>query len=103
VINLLRNAIEAMPEGGVVTVESGQGDGRVRIVVRDTGPGLPAGIDVFQIFVTTKPQGTGLGLSIVQQIVQQHRGEVKAENVPGGGARFTVSVPLDGSQEGERA
>jgi two-component system, LuxR family, sensor kinase FixL len=71
--------------------------------VRDSGPGLPADIDVFQIFVTTKPQGTGLGLSIVQQIVQQHRGEVWAENDPGGGACFTVTVPLDGGQEGERA
>ena len=101
VINLVRNALEAMPEGGVVTVESGLLDGQARIEVRDTGPGLPPEIDVFQIFVTTKPQGTGLGLSIVQQIVQQHRGEVRAENDPRGGARFTVTVPLEGGQEGE--
>jgi signal transduction histidine kinase len=101
VINLVRNAIEAMPGGGLVTIESGSSGGAARISIRDTGPGLPAGIDVFQIFVTTKPQGTGLGLSIVQQIVQQHRGEVRAENGPGGGACFTVTVPLDGGQEGE--
>jgi signal transduction histidine kinase len=103
VINLVRNAIEAMPDGGVVTIESGLSEGAARIAVRDSGPGLPDDIDVFQIFVTTKPQGTGLGLSIVQQIVQQHRGEVRAENHPGGGACFTVMVPLDGGQEGERA
>jgi signal transduction histidine kinase/putative methionine-R-sulfoxide reductase with GAF domain len=101
VINLLRNALEAMPGGGVVSVESGLHEGGARIVVRDTGPGLPPEIDVFQIFVTTKPQGTGLGLSIVQQIVQQHRGEVRAANDPAGGACFTVTVPLDGGQEGE--
>jgi signal transduction histidine kinase len=101
VINLVRNAMEAMPDGGEVTVESGLRDGRARIVVRDTGPGLPPDVDVFQIFVTTKPQGTGLGLSIVQQIVQQHRGEVRAENHPRGGACFTVTVPLEGGQEGE--
>jgi signal transduction histidine kinase len=70
--------------------------------VRDTGPGLPEDVDIFQLFVTTKPQGTGLGLSIVQQIVQQHRGEVRAANDPRGGACFTVTVPLDGGQEGER-
>jgi len=101
VINLVRNAMEAMPEGGLVTVESGLHERRARIVVRDTGPGLPPDIDVFQIFVTTKPQGTGLGLSIVQQIVQQHRGEVRADNDPRGGACFTVTVPFDGGQEGE--
>jgi signal transduction histidine kinase len=102
VINLVRNAVEAMPAGGVVTVQSGLHERRARIVVRDTGPGLPPDIDVFQIFVTTKPQGTGLGLSIVQQIVQQHGGEVRADNDPAGGARFTVVVPLDAGREGER-
>jgi signal transduction histidine kinase len=101
VINLVRNAVEAMPDGGVVTVESGLHEGQARVVVRDTGPGLPRDVDVFQIFVTTKPQGTGLGLSIVQQIVQQHHGEVRAADEPRGGARFTVTVPLDGGQEGE--
>jgi signal transduction histidine kinase len=103
VINLLRNAMEAMPEGGRVTVESGMVNGQARLVVRDTGPGLPGGLDVFQLFVTTKAQGTGLGLSIVQQIVQQHGGEVRAESQPGGGARFEVILPVPGPcQEGAR-
>ena len=70
-LNLLLNALDATPEGGVVTLESGLVDGRARLVVRDTGPGLPPGVDVFQLFVTTKAKGTGLGLSIVQQIVRQ--------------------------------
>jgi signal transduction histidine kinase len=92
-----------MPGGGVVVIESGVEGEAARIAVRDSGPGLPADVDVFQLFVTTKPHGTGLGLSIVQQIVQQHRGEVRAETQPGGGACFTVTVPLEGGQEGERA
>jgi signal transduction histidine kinase len=99
VINLVRNAIEAMPDGGEVTVESGVVDGHARLVVRDTGPGLPEGVDVFQLFVTTKPKGTGLGLSIVQQIVLQHGGEIAAASEAGKGTAFTISLPLPGLKE----
>jgi signal transduction histidine kinase len=105
-INLVRNAVEAMPDGGEVTVESGVVDGQVRLRVRDTGPGLPEGVDVFQLFVTTKPKGTGLGLSIVQQIVLQHGGEITAASEAGRGAAFTVSLPLpveNDEKEGARA
>jgi two-component system sporulation sensor kinase C len=99
-INLIRNGIEAIADGGVVTVESGLVAGQARIVVRDTGPGLPEGIDVFQLFVTTKPRGTGLGLSIVQQIVLEHGGEVIAADFPGEGAMFTVTLPLAPAEGG---
>ena len=88
VINLVQNAIEAMPRGGTAVVESGLVDGHAKIVVRDTGPGLPEGLDVFQLFVTTKARGTGLGLSIAQQIVLEHGGEITAESAPGRGRRL---------------
>ena len=93
VINLVRNAVEAMPAGGAVEIRTGMGGGRAQLVVSDTGPGLPDGVDVFQLFVTTKPRGTGLGLSIVQQIVLQHGGEIFASRAPEGGARFTIALP----------
>lgn len=101
-INLIRNAIEAMPEGGTVTIESDLAEGQARIVVRDTGPGLPQGLDVFQLFVTTKPKGTGLGLAIAQQIVLQHGGDIAAGSRPGEGAAFTISLPLSGGAQEDR-
>jgi signal transduction histidine kinase len=102
VINLVRNAIEAMPEGGVVTVEDGLLEGQARLVVKDTGPGLPEDLDVFQLFVTTKPKGTGLGLSIAQQIVLEHGGEISASSQPGGGASFTVWLPQNPAAEASK-
>jgi signal transduction histidine kinase len=106
VINLVQNAIEAMPGGGRVTVESGLVGDNAQVVVRDSGPGLPEGVDVFQLFVTTKAQGTGLGLSIAQQIVLEHGGVISASSVPGHGATFTVTLPVlrpDEAPEGRQA
>jgi signal transduction histidine kinase len=93
-INLVRNAMEAMPDGGSVTLESGGVEGAALVRVSDTGPGLPEGQDVFQLFFTSKPGGTGLGLPIAQQIVLEHGGELIGENKPGKGATFTMRVPL---------
>jgi signal transduction histidine kinase len=101
-INLVRNAIEAVSEGGSVTVETGRSGARARLAVRDDGPGLPAGLDVFQLFVTTKAQGTGLGLSIAQQIVLQHGGEIQAGRGDAGtGTVFEVLLPFSAPPDEE--
>jgi signal transduction histidine kinase len=101
VINLVRNALEAVGPTGHVTVETGLAEGRAFLRVRDDGPGVPPGIDVFQLFVTTKPKGTGLGLSIAQQIVSDHGGSVTVDSEPGQGATFTISLPLHATSRSE--
>jgi signal transduction histidine kinase len=95
-LNLCKNSVEAMTEGGTLSVH-GRARGKSLIIrIRDTGPGLPKGVDVFQLFKTTKPHGTGLGLPVVQQIVVAHGGSVKARSVPEKGAEFIVTLPVQG-------
>jgi signal transduction histidine kinase len=94
ILNLLRNAMEAMPNGGAARIETGLIDGRVCLRIADTGPGLPDDVDVFQVFVSTKAGGTGLGLSIALQIVQDHGGEIVTESRPGEGTVFTIWLPV---------
>lgn len=92
-INLVRNGIEALHAGGSVRVADAEVDGIAWLHVRDDGPGLPSDLDVFQLFVTSKPGGTGLGLPIAQQIVHEHGGEISAESSPGRGTTFSVRLP----------
>jgi two-component system sensor histidine kinase HydH len=94
-LGLLANAADAVPAGGTVALEAWAADGRVELVVADSGPGVPAELceRVFEPFFTTRPRGTGLGLAVARQIVEAHGGEIVAGNRPEGGARFTVRLP----------
>ncbi|HWH09247.1 MAG TPA: ATP-binding protein, partial [Candidatus Thermoplasmatota archaeon] len=97
VINLLSNAAEAMPHGGLIRVSTRACDGAAEITVEDTGPGIPPEVEtrIFDPFFTTKPDGTGLGLSISRRIVEMHGGVIGYESRPGQGTRFTVRLPAE--------
>jgi two-component system cell cycle sensor histidine kinase/response regulator CckA len=93
-LNLWKNAIEAMPNGGTLTLKTTTSDGRLVIEVKDTGNGVPAGINVFEAFTTTKENGTGLGLAIVQQVALAHGGAITYSSEPGRGTTFRLSLPV---------
>ncbi|MDP9036734.1 MAG: ATP-binding protein [Myxococcota bacterium] len=94
-LNLVMNALEAMKDGGCLSVRLGYEAEHVRLVVEDTGTGIePVALaQVFDPFFTTKEAGTGLGLSIVRKIVEQHQGEVQIASARGAGTRATVVLP----------
>ena len=99
VLNLCKNAVEAMPGGGVLTLKAYQLNDHVILEISDTGTGIPDGMDVFQLFNTTKADGTGLGLPIVRQLVSEHRGTIECVSEPGKGATFRISLPLSSPPE----
>jgi PAS domain S-box-containing protein len=94
ILNLCKNAVEAMPGGGSLVLEGVAEGGRAILRVTDTGVGIPEDFDVFELFKTSKPNGTGLGLAIVRQIVSAHEGTVEYASEPGKGTTFTVTLPL---------
>jgi PAS domain S-box-containing protein len=98
-LNLLTNAREALTGGGEISIQTGRDparSGRVRLIVTDTGPGIPPEHlpHLFEPFYTTKPSGTGLGLAVSYGIVQNHLGTIDVHSVAGQGATFTLSFPI---------
>ncbi len=104
-VNLIVNAIQAMPEGGRLTVQTLTGKGYVSLIVEDTGMGMSEEVkkNIFIPFFTTKEVdlGTGLGLSVVHGIVTSHGGSIKVDSKLGRGTRFEVKIPLTGAPDVE--
>lgn len=94
-LNLCRNAVEAMPDGGALTLRGRADGGEVVIEVTDTGVGVPpsAAGRIFEPFYTTKQTGTGLGLSVCRRVVEAHGGRITFESRPGQGTTFQVRLP----------
>ena len=99
VINIIKNAVEAMNYSGSIDISTGMtGNKSVFITVRDSGPGIAAA-DIPKLFDPTfsrKNRGSGLGLSIVEKIALDHKGKVYCTSVPGQGAAFTIELPVAG-------
>jgi PAS domain S-box-containing protein len=96
-LNIAKNAVEAMPHGGDLTITSGLREGRLLVRIADTGKGIPPEhLDkIFQPFFSTKSKGTGLGLAISRKITEAHQGEITIDSQSGRGTRVNIFLGLD--------
>ena len=103
-INFIKNAIEAMPKGGVVSVTTKEVENEIEVTVKDNGIGIPKKIleKIGQPFVTTKKSGTGLGLMISFKIIENHKGTIKVNSEEGKGTTFTIRLPIKRQELSEK-
>jgi len=96
VLNLVINALEAMPGGGHLRVSATVADGEFRLSVKDSGPGIPAEIqrNLFQPYFSTKSKGSGMGLALSEKLISQHGGHI-GYRTGAGGTMFDISIPLE--------
>lgn len=96
-VNMIRNAVEAMPEGGTLNISTKKSDGKMEITFTDTGKGIPQEVmeKLWKPLQTTKARGMGMGLAICKRMVQAHGGVITAESAPGKGSTFTITLPIE--------
>ena len=101
-VNLIEDAVDAMPDGGKLTISSNRSDDFLIVKFADTGPGIPETVlrDLWKPLITTKSKGIGLGLAICKRIAEAHGGSITVESKIGEGTTFTLTLPISHSQEG---
>jgi signal transduction histidine kinase len=101
-VNLIKNAIDAMPNGGELTIQSAKSSGNMEVRFADTGEGMTDEVkeDLWKPLKTTKAKGMGLGLAICKRIIEAHGGSIEVESAQGRGSTFMVVLPF--RQESER-
>ena len=95
-LNLIINGVQAMEDGGTLTVRAKPSNGRIQIDVEDTGQGIPLEQlnKIFDLFVSSKEEGTGVGLAIAKRVIEGHGGRINVESTPGQGTKFSISLPV---------
>ncbi len=99
-LNLVKNALAAMPDGGEIRFETRLENENICITIADTGHGIPASIQgkVFEPYFTTRDTGSGLGLSVVYKVIKEHGGDLQMDSVKGRGTKFHITIPVPQSE-----
>ena len=100
-LNVVLNGVQAMPNGGTLTIAATRYDESAEITVRDQGGGIPADIrdKIFNLYFTTKQKGSGIGLAMAYRVMQLHNGSIDYDTVEGQGTTFHLRFPIADSQQ----